>query len=478
MNRPPDVLSHPLRVSENRHYLETSDGAPFFWLADTAWELIHRLGPDDIEVYLEDRHAKGYNVIQTVALAELGGLTEPNLQGELALIDGNPATPNPRYFEYVDWVVERAAAYGMRIALVPAWGAYITGGWGGETIIFDESNAFDYGRWLGQRYRDSGVAWLNGGDTNPLWRKPLAGDGPLTDSSAVFDALANGIIAGGGADQFVLYHPTALSLPGSPPALSNEFFGDREWLSANAMQSGHALHKRDHGWDSTRNYEQVATMWSASPTRPALDLENHYEDFWIDFDENNRMWDDADVRNGAYQAVFAGAAGHTYGNWNVWQMHDSHRALRRPVTNTWRVSLHSAGAAQLAHLKDLMLSRPYLNRLPAPELILGEAGGGEQHLAATRGADGSYLMVYLPFGQPVEVELSGLRGAARCGWWFSPVDGAVQDCLVSPVAKLQRFAPPSSGRGHDWVLVLDAQSFPPPGRRLAQVAPASVPGSE
>lgn len=463
--RQSDILSRPLRVSENRRFLETADGAPFFWLADTAWELIHRLDRTDIEKYLEDRHAKGYNVIQTVALAELAGLTEPNLDGELALLDRNPATPNPRYFDLVDWVIDRAASYGMRLALAPTWGAYITGGWGGETIIFDEKNAFAFGQWLGERYRDRGIAWLNGGDTNPLWRKPLAGDGPLTDSTAVFDALAEGIVAGGGADQFILYHPTALSLPGSPPALSSEYFGDRKWLSANAMQSGHGQHKPEVGWDSTRNYEPITTMWNASPTRPVLDLENHYEDFWIDFDEANRMWDDADVRNGAYQAVFAGAAGATYGNWNVWQMHDTHQAILRPFTNTWRESLHSIGSGQLVHLKQLMLSRPYLNRVPAPELVVGDPGGGEEHVAATRDADGSYLMVYSPFGRPVDVDLSALKGADRHGWWFSAVDGTVRELDVASAGgeSTQRFKPPTAGRGNDWVLVVDAENFRPPG---------------
>lgn len=32
-----------LRVSSNNRFLETSDGKPFFWLGDTAWELFHRL---------------------------------------------------------------------------------------------------------------------------------------------------------------------------------------------------------------------------------------------------------------------------------------------------------------------------------------------------------------------------------------------------------------------------------------------------
>ena len=35
-----------LRVSPDRHFLMTEDGRPFFWLADTAWELFHRPSQD------------------------------------------------------------------------------------------------------------------------------------------------------------------------------------------------------------------------------------------------------------------------------------------------------------------------------------------------------------------------------------------------------------------------------------------------
>ena len=32
-----------LKVSENKRFLVTADGKPFFYLGDTAWELFHRL---------------------------------------------------------------------------------------------------------------------------------------------------------------------------------------------------------------------------------------------------------------------------------------------------------------------------------------------------------------------------------------------------------------------------------------------------
>ena len=67
----------PLKVSENGRYLTTADGKPFFYLGDTAWELFHRLDRDETELYLKNRAAKGFTVIQAVALAEFDGLTVP-----------------------------------------------------------------------------------------------------------------------------------------------------------------------------------------------------------------------------------------------------------------------------------------------------------------------------------------------------------------------------------------------------------------
>ena len=46
------------------HFLVTESGQPFFWLADTAWELFHRLNRAEAEHYLETRRRQGFNVIQ------------------------------------------------------------------------------------------------------------------------------------------------------------------------------------------------------------------------------------------------------------------------------------------------------------------------------------------------------------------------------------------------------------------------------
>src|SRR5688572_19842171 len=87
-----------LKIADNRRYLIKEDGAPFFYLGDTAWELFHRLNREETDLYLADRARKGFTVIEAVALAEFGGLTEPNRYGHLPLKESDPTKPVEEYF--------------------------------------------------------------------------------------------------------------------------------------------------------------------------------------------------------------------------------------------------------------------------------------------------------------------------------------------------------------------------------------------
>jgi hypothetical protein len=66
--------AHPLRASADGRHLVQADGRPFFYLADTAWSLFHRLTREEADLYLRNRAAKGFTVIQAVALSENDGL--------------------------------------------------------------------------------------------------------------------------------------------------------------------------------------------------------------------------------------------------------------------------------------------------------------------------------------------------------------------------------------------------------------------
>jgi len=115
---------YALTASRDGHFFRQSDGSPFFWLADTAWLLFHRLNYTECEEYFSDRASKGYNVVLSVGFQQIG-INSANRDGDLMFIGLDPMKPNEPYWGYIDSIVELAWSKGIRIVMVPAWGGYI-----------------------------------------------------------------------------------------------------------------------------------------------------------------------------------------------------------------------------------------------------------------------------------------------------------------------------------------------------------------
>jgi hypothetical protein len=427
-----------LKVSDNQRFLITEDGAPFFYLGDTAWELFHRLDLDDADHYLRDRAAKRFTVIQAVVLAEYGGLTVANPYGHLPLIHNDPNRPNEPYFEHVDAIVERAAELGLHIGMLPTWGDKWNTKWGQGPEIFTPENARIYGRWLGARYAESPIIWILGGD------RPIENEA----HQEIIDAMAQGLREGDGGNHLMSFHPMG-------GHSSSEWWHEAAWLDFNMLQSGHARNKE--------TYAVIAADYALTPAKPCMDAEPAYEDHPSGFDLNNGYLDDYDVRKGLYWALFAGAFGHTHGCHDIWQMWEEGRTPVTFARTPWRQALDLPGAGQVQHARALLESRPFLTRVPDQSLIVSDPGTGTHHVRATRDADGSYAMLYLPSNNPVTVDLGKLSGDRIAVTWFDPRTGESRPAGEVRGGGPREFTPPAVWP--DWVLVLDdaARKYPTPG---------------
>ncbi len=442
------------RIRANGHYLETVDGAPFFWLGDTAWELCHRLTREEATRYFTNRQARRFNVIQAVALAELDGLNTPNRYGERPLIDNDPTRPNEAYFAYVDELIQLAADHDLYVGLLPTWADKVNtrpgGPWGVGPVVFDPDNARVYGRFLGARYRDqSNVIWILGGDRPPI------NDGH--DYRPLWRAMAAGLDEGAGRVDFKTYHPMG-------GASTSQWLHAEPWLDMHMMQSGHG------GGHDVPVWDMVTHDYHLTPTKPTLDGEINYEDHpvnpWPRWDPANGYFRDHDVRKQAYRAVFAGACGVTYGHHFIWQMWDE---IHGDVMNNgdefipWHTAINRPGGTQMQHLRTLIESRPLFTRIPDQTLLASDPGTGGEHVRAARDAEGRYAFVYLPTSHPVTIRLDGFAGDTVCAWWFDPRTGGTSFIDVRPAAGEHTVTPPTDGP--DWVLVLDDAShdYEPPG---------------
>ncbi len=439
-----------LKVSENQRFLVTETGAPFFWLGDTAWELFHRLNREDANLYLTNRAALRFTVVQAVVLAELDGLNDPNPYGHRPLVDLDPTRPNEAYFEHVDWIVRRANELGIYVGMLPTWGDKWNKKWGAGPEIFNARNAEAYGEWLGRRYRDAGIVWILGGD------RPVDNDA----QKEINRAMARGVRRGDGGEHLITWHPTGGS------SSSQHFHGD-EWLDFNMRQNGHAT-------EFTGRYDQTRVDYDRTPVKPVLDGEPIYEDHPVSFDAKKFGHSiAADVRRPLYWDLFTGAFGHTYGHHSVWQMWSE---AKNPVNNPlmpWSQAIHQPGAAQMQHARALLESRPFLTRIPDPELVVTDRvptsvpGAGRYHFAATRDAAGTCAMVYVPVGRSFSVRLNKLTGSQVRAWWFDPRTGTASSGGTFPNRGERQFTPPDVGEHLDWVLVLDdlSKAYPVPGTR-------------
>ncbi|HYX10122.1 MAG TPA: glycoside hydrolase family 140 protein [Bacteroidales bacterium] len=426
-------------VSDNGHFLKYEDGTPFFWLGDTGWEMFHRLKMSEIDQYLSNRAEKGFTVIQAVLIAENDGLRTPDKEGQLPLIDLDPTKPNEKYFRFVDSVVRLARSKGLVMGLLPTWGDKVSKFWGVGPVIFNEKNAYTYGHWLGERYKDDkNIIWILGGD------RPPAND--TADWRPVWRAMGKGMIDGTGNHALIAYHPSGWQF-------TSDYFQNEAWLDVNMMQSGHGSGHDVPVW------EWIIRDWNMVPHKPTLDAEPNYEDHpvspWPKWNPANGYFRDYDVRKQTYRSVFAGACGVTYGNHSVWQFYNPSVQGINHVERFWYEALDRPGAVQMGYLRNLMESRPQLDRIPDQLIILDGQGEKGEHICATRDGKGSYLMVYLPVGKKITINTSSIHSDRIVVSWFNPANGKLR-----PLGEMDRqdsmsFIPPELGAGNDWVLITD-----------------------
>ncbi len=425
------IPAQQLKITEDNRHIVYEDGKPFFWLGDTAWELFHRLTREEADIYLQDRATKGFNVIQAVVLAELNGLQEPNAYGETPFKGLDPSKPNEAYFQHVDYIINKANELGMYVGLLPTWGDKFRRMQGVGPVIFNPQNAYLYGKYLGQRYKNSNIIWVLGGDRNP------SGDGHMQ----IIRSMAKGIRAEVKKTQLLTYHP----MGGSNSAM---WFHNEDWLDLTMFQSG-------HGQLDNQNYKITNRIYGLENTKPVLDGEPCYEDHPINWNPANGWFDEFESRRSGYWSVLAGACGHTYGNHNIWQMWTDGR---KPIANArtpWREALDYPGALQAGYMKAFFESLEWQKLLPCQEAIVSGPDAAGKDIVAAMAIDSSFFVAYTSYGNEMTIDLSRLKSDTIIAQWYNPRSS---DYLklgeIKKDTKVLFDPPENPARGNDWVLLL------------------------
>ncbi|QOG03630.1 glycoside hydrolase family 140 protein [Flavobacterium sp. MDT1-60] len=429
-----------IKVSKNQHYFVTEEEKPFFWLGDTGWLTFGKLDRAAVDKYFKDRKAKGFNVVQVMVLHNINAV---NVYGDAALIKEDVSKPlitagnnfkNPQeydYWDHVDYTLEVARKNGIYLAMVPVWGTNVSKG---NKVSIEQ--ATEYATFLSNRYKNrTNIIWLNGGDTHG------------NEFKDIWNAIGN-TLKTNNPDKLVTFHPFGRTD-------SSDDYHTETWLDFNMFQSGHRRYDQDTLPNSFKedNYKFVQRDLALKPTKPTLDGEPSYEGIPHGLhDTLQPKWTASDVRRYGYWSVLSGAAGYTYGHNAVMQMFRKGDKPAYGNKELWTSAINAEGAGQMVYIKKLMLSFPYLERVPDQSLI-GNQGEKYDYLVATRGE--KYALIYTYNGRKIKVNMGKIAGDKVAASWYNPRNGKEIKIGLIENKNTCEFQP--SGQkadGNDWVLIL------------------------
>lgn len=365
---------------------------------------------DRARAYLDERLRLGINALVVMLAAHHERIGSPkNAYGEPPFHPPSAfGVANEAYMRHADTVIEMAAQRGMLVVLAPAYAGYggtEKEGWMPFMRALGEAGMYEWGRYLGRRFRDRrNILWLHGGDYNPVNEQ----------ERALVRATALGMLE---------TNPQALqTFHGARGTSALQFWqGSEDWLNVNVIYT-----------DDSHVVTAARTAY-ADARMPFFLVEAYYE--------GHRGSDGRTVRLQAYHALLAGGSIGIVGREGVWEFGDR-----------WEMLRNGAGVRSVPVMSRLINSLPWWALRPDLEggLIQGGACDGREQAVAAIGDDASMALIYLPAMRPITLDLRRLRGRIVAATWIDPVSGS----------KIE-------AGGHPWSSGESRRHIMPPGKNIA-----------
>lgn len=407
-------IQWPVRTGGGRQLLDAS-GRPILLTGDSAWSLVIQLRDDEVDRYLADRRARGFNALLVNLIDHKFGTKAPSTVDGVAPFAraGDFAAPDEDYFAHADSVLRRARDAGFVVLLAPAYVGYRDSdeGFWPEMVAAGPDVMRSFGEFVGRRYGGLGnVVWVQGGDDTP-------------PDQSIVDAVADGVRAGDPdgvqTAHTARYHVASADWPG------------RDWLTLDNVYAADEIN------------EWAAKAYAVDAARPFILLEGWYE--------NEHDVDPPLLRRQAYGALLGGATGQVYGNNPMWHFGGWRGA---EGSKDWEAALDSEGARSMQHVAELFAGLPWPSLVPvfdgAP--VTEGRGKGTDRVLVASGCDGALLVLYVPTSRDLTVEAPGLSPAR----WFDPASGETSPADVEVDGGSMRIGSPGRNAtgDRDWVLLI------------------------
>jgi len=419
------LMAHgAIKVSDNGRFLTYSDGTPFFWLSDTAWNGVLLSDEKSWQTYLRDRVSKGFTAIQFVTTQWRAA--KGDADGRLAFTGTDRIHINPEFFQRMDKMMDMLNENGLIAAPVLIWSCTRIDP--GQTV--PEDGLIVLAKYMVARYGAHQVIWFLGGDGNYMgeraekWRRI---------GRAVFGEHPN---------RLVTMHPGGMQWV-------DDEFRHEPWFSFNGYQSGHGDDERTLRWLCEG---PPAQDWKKEPHHPYINLEPNYEAH-VSY-QSRKMFSDRDVRRAAYWSLLVSpTAGITYGGHGVWSwqleagepMEHSGTGVAKP----WYEAMNLPGSMQMKHLKNFFSAIKWWTLRPSPELLLEQPGivDPRKFVVAAKSEDSSCAILYLTEGMTIKVNTDHVKDA-KIAKWFNPRTGEWSESFKVNNG-IETFTPSDT---EDWIL--------------------------
>jgi len=426
----------PLKVSENRRYLEAADGTPFLWLGDTWWMgLTERLAwPDEFQRLAADRREKGFNVIQLVAgLYPDMDSFDPRGKNEA----GYPWERGyqriaPAWWDLAERRIEHLIGMGLVPCIVGCWGYYL------KKIGMKKMQA--HWRTIIARWGAWPVVWCLAGEGSMPWYLSERKDEERAELEAGWTEMARYVRRTDPFHRLITIHPSRSS---------RDVVRDPTVLDFEMLQTGHSDYR-----SIPNTLKTIAEAYRREPTMPVVEAEVCYEGIMHSCRQDIQ-------RFMFWSALLNGCCGFTYGANGIWQVNQPGKPFGpsphgRTWGNTpWQEAMNHPGSRQVGIGARFLRSLPWHQMQPHPEWVEPHWNKSNYHAPSAAGIPRKLRVIYTParWNPPRLTRLE--KGLAYRARLVNPSTGD-----VVPFGTLRADDSGECRLGHfpeqrDWVIVLE-----------------------
>jgi hypothetical protein len=418
-------------------YLVDASNRPILLRGDTIWGLPVMAGAaggavtyqTDIDAYTSTRAAQGFNAMYIAAISTTNytnSATNVNgntWDGVAPFVGGNPGSLNDTYWQRVDYILASAQAQGITVLfnLLPTYADSNAGGpMNGKT----NADFTNYGTALGNRYKSR---------ANLVW---FLGDDYFDNNNTAYGNAVAAIKATGDTHLFAYEN--------YPESTSR-----KDMFNSATLTGGTANADFNFVYSYNTGYQGVEDAWKEASPIPVIHGDGIYDTDSVPNLHRNLIW----------WYLTSGARGVIYGREAIWPWPTT--ALAALTTNSVDNTLLGTVFNLFASWTGWHLLVPDTNSAlvtagrgtHSSEFTSGGGGGqyasGNVYVSASKSADSSLAVAYLPTTATITVN-TALLGAGFTANWVDPFNGTLTAAGAGP-----NFTAPgtNSGSQSDWVLL-------------------------